>query len=169
MQTNQAPTKPRSAQAEAILAALEPKTAFNRKAEPIRSIADTLLTTKVTLAEAKLYTPWQNEALSKVQRCLIQMCTLVSIVNYENESWKLGISTMNAFHPSDMLAEIDELCWMILRAAEDKGVQPILDNRAGASHVKAMRERYATLEQIEEETAAHLESIRIQRQQKEAV
>lgn len=169
MQTNQATIKTHSAQAAAILAALEPKTAFNRKAEPIRSIADTLLTTKVTLAEAKLYTSAQNEALDKVQRCLMQMCKLVDIVNHENGAWKLGLSTMNAFHPSDMLAETETLCWMILRAANDQGVYPILDNRAGASHMKAMRERNETLEQIEEETAAEYESWRIQRQQKEAV
>ena len=173
MQTNQAQTKTHSAQASAILAALEQKTAFNRKAEPIRSI-DKVLQYEAqqaearVIADAKLFTPSQVEALELVQTCLREMAILISMINNDNEVWKLGLPTMKDYYVGDMNGAVDDRVRVLHRTAEARGVNAVLDNKGGASQYKELKDRQAFLEALKEKTAAYVESQKIKKQKEAA-
>ena len=172
MQTNQAQTKTHSAQAAAILATLEQKTAFNRKAEPIRSIDKVLQYAAQqaearVIADAKLFTPAQVEALEQIQTCLREMAILTSMINNDNDVWNLGLKPMRASAIADMNGEVDDRVRVLHRTAAARGVNAVLDNKGGASQYKELKSRQEFLEALQEKTRAYCESKKIQ-QQKEA-
>lgn len=169
MQLNQQQTKTHSSQAAAILAALEEKTAFNRKAEPIRSI-DKVLQYEAqqaearAIADAKLYTPPQVEALELIQTCLREMAILISMINHDNEVWNLGLPTMKDYYVGDMNGAVDDRIRVLNRTAEARGVNAVLDNKGGASQYKELKNRQAFMEALQQKTAAYVESLKIQKQ-----
>ena len=173
MQTNQSQTKTHSAQASAILAALEQKTAFNRKAEPIRSI-DKVLQYEAQQAEAKmiadtkLYTPAQNEALTLIQAACYEIGKLTDMINTENAVWNLGLSTCNAYGACDTLGEVQDRIRILHQIAPARGVQAVIDNKGGASQYKELQNHRQHLENSQEKTNAYYQSKQIQKQKEAA-
>ena len=173
MQTNQAQIKTHSNQAAAILAVLEQKTAINRKAEPIRSI-DKVLQYEAQQAEAKviadtkLYTPAQNEALTLIQAALYEIAKLTDMINTENAVWNLGLSTINAYAAGDMLGEVQDRIRILHQIAHARGVQAVIDNKGGASQYKEMQNHRQHLEDSQEKTDAYYQSKQIQKQKEAA-
>ena len=137
--------------------------------DPLRSIADVLrdeAEAKV-IKNTKLFTPAQNEALSRVQAALYEIFKLTDMINTENAVWNLDLKTLNAYAAGDTLGEVQDRIRILHQTARARGVQAVIDNKGGASQYKQMQDRQEHLESVQEKTAAYYQSKQIQ-QQKEA-
>ena len=169
MQTNQAQTKPQHPMVNTILANIEAHKKQELVSEPLRSIADVLRdeAEAKSLSEAKLFTPPQNQALCDVQEMAYQIMKLTKIMNETNIEWNLGLPKMLAHNAGDMVVAIEDRIRLLHRVGKERGVQAVLDNKAGASKYRELKNNQEFLEAVKEKTNAYYESKKIQ-QQKEA-
>ena len=169
MQTNQTQTKPQHPMVNTILANIAVHQKQELVTDPLRSIADVLrdeAEAKV-IKNTKLFTPAQNEALSRVQAALYEIFKLTDMINTENAVWNLDLKTLNAYAAGDTLGEVQDRIRILYQTARARGVQAVIDNKGGASQYKQMQDRQEHLESVQEKTAAYYQSKQIQ-QQKEA-
>ena len=173
MQTNQLQTKPQHPMVNTILANIEAHKKQELVSEPLRSI-DKVLQYEAqqaearAIADAKLFTPSQVEALELIQTCLREMAILISMINNDNEVWNLGLPTMKDYYVGDMNGAVDDRVRVLHRTAEARGVNAVLDNKGGASQYKELKDRQAFLEALQEKTAAYVESQKIKKQKEAA-
>ena len=173
MQTNQAQTKPQHPMVNTILANIEAHKKQELVSEPLRSIDKVLqheaqqAAAKV-IADTKLYTPAQNEALTLIQAALYEIAKLTDMINTENAVWNLGLSTINAYAAGDMLGEVQDRIRILHQIAHARGVQAVIDNKGGASQYKELKNRQEFLEALQEKPAAYVESQKIQKQKEAA-
>ena len=169
MQTNQTQAKPQHPMVNTILANIAVHQKQELVTDPLRSIADVLrdeAEAKV-IKNTKLFTPAQNEALSRVQAALYEIFKLTDMINTENAVWNLDLKTLNAYAAGDTLGEVQDRIRILYQTARARGVQAVIDNKGGASQYKQMQDRQEHLESVQEKTAAYYQSKQIQ-QQKEA-
>ena len=141
MQTNQAQTKPQHPMLNTILANIEAHTKQELVREPLRSIANVLRdeAEAKSLSEAKLFTPPQNQALCDVQEMAYQILKLTQMMNEANVEWNLGLPQAQAFNAGDHLAAIEDRIRLLHRVGKELGVQAVLDNKAGASKYRELK------------------------------
>ena len=138
--------------------------------DPLRSIADVLrdeAEAKV-IKNTKLFTPAQNEALSRVQAALYEIFKLTDMINTENAVWNLDLKTLNAYAAGDTLGEVQDRIRILHQIAHARGVQAVIDNKGGASQYKQMQNQRQHLENSQEKTNAYYQSKQIQKQKEAA-
>ena len=170
MQTNQTQTKPQHPMVNTILANIAVHQKQELVTDPLRSIADVLrdeAEAKV-IKNTKLFTPAQNEALSRVQAALYEIFKLTDMINTENAVWNLGLKTLNAYAAGDMLGDVQDRIRILHQIAHARGVQAVIDNKGGASQYKQMQDRREHLENSQEKTNAYYQSKQIQKQKEAA-
>ena len=173
MQTNQLQTKPQHPMVNTILANIEAHKKQELVSEPLRSIDKVLqheaqqAAAKV-IADTKLYTPAQNEALTLIQAALYEIAKLTDMINTENAVWNLGLSTLNAYAAGDMLGEVQDRIRILHQIAHARGVQAVIDNKGGASQYKELQNQRQHLENSQEKTNAYYQSKQIQKQKEAA-
>ena len=170
MQTNQSQTKPQHPMLNTILANIEAHTKQELVREPLRSIANVLRdeVEAKSLSEAKLFTPPQNQALCDVQEMAYQILKLTQMMNEANVEWNLGLPQARAFNAGDHLAAIEDRIRLLHRVGKELGVQAVLDNKAGASKYRELKNNQEFLAAVKEKTDAYYQSKQIQKQKEAA-
>lgn len=148
-----------------MLARIEANNQFDRTAEPLKSISGVLVDEqhKQATQACKLYTPTQNAMLQDVQEKVYQIGEWLKEINHTNAVWNLDLPKMGGeYEVGEMLAAIEDKVRMLHRIAKEKGVNPVLDNKAGASQHKAYQQRQAELKHKQQAINTHYQNKRQQ-------